>query len=444
MSSGNYRDGKLHGLRETFHQSNGQLESSQNFIDGAGDGLWEFFDMYGNLIRTVTYRNGEEVEEVRPEGSGVHEEFHRNGQLSIRGNLIGGERDGLWEEFDDNGQLKVRENYVGGERDGLRENFDINGTGRYLRRTYSDGELDGLWEDFTGSGQLTEIRSYIDGKPDGLWATFAGPNMLGDGSFLSRRTFRNGVNVWGHEIYDRQGRLEDIRFEGRSIFEQRYGEPRAPSGELVDRGGNILVEWNGPLAGAACCGEVIMREFYVDGQLKSRRNYWRGYPRGLWEEFDQNGNLTKSRMFRNTRQPGGGGSSVEIRPDGTEDGLWEAFYDNGQLKVRENYVGGERNGLREEFHPNGQLKFRRTYSDGELDGLWEDYHENDQWEESHLKERRNYVDGELDGLHEIFHENGQLSERGNFIDGKQDGLFEFFDENGNLTNTVTYRNGERN
>ena len=45
---------------EIFYD-NGQLTYRGNHIDGKQDGLWEYFDEDGNLIETVTYRNGELV-----------------------------------------------------------------------------------------------------------------------------------------------------------------------------------------------------------------------------------------------------------------------------------------------------------------------------------------------------------------------------------------------
>ena len=51
------------GIVETFHE-NGQLEFRGTVIDGKPvDGLWELFDEDGNLTETMTFRNGELVEE---------------------------------------------------------------------------------------------------------------------------------------------------------------------------------------------------------------------------------------------------------------------------------------------------------------------------------------------------------------------------------------------
>ena len=66
--------------------------------------------------------------------------------------------------------------------------------------------------------------------------------------------------------------------------------------------------------------------------------------------------------------------------------------------------------IKEELHSNGKLKSRRNYQPkadgGKLHGLWENYYENGQ-----LEFKANYKDGELDGLYEFYSENGQLEYR---------------------------------
>ena len=40
-----------------------------------------------------------------------------------------------------------------------------------------------------------------------------------------------------------------------------------------------------------------------------------------------------------------------------KDGLVEEFYDNGQLRFKENWKDGKKHGLSEEYHENGQLLY---------------------------------------------------------------------------------------
>ena len=85
--------------------------------------------------------------------------------------------------------------------------------------------------------------------------------------------------------------------------------------------------------------------------------------------------------------------------------LIETHYDEAKTKVNERYYvdkNGLRQGLYESFYENGQLRRRCTYKDGKLDGLYESFYENGQ-----LKERCTYKNNKLDGLCEWFDINGQ-------------------------------------
>ena len=49
-----------------------------------------------------------------------------------------------------------------------------------------------------------------------------------------------------------------------------------------------------------------------------------------------------------------------------KDGLHESFYKNGQLKFRGNYKDGEQHGLWEYFDESGNLTKTEEWEDGEL------------------------------------------------------------------------------
>jgi len=56
-------------------------------------------------------------------------------------------------------------------------------------------------------------------------------------------------------------------------------------------------------------------------------------------------------------------------------GLWEYFDENGQLMSRTNWKDGEEDGPYETFHENSQLKYRGNHIDGRSDGLFEYFDE---------------------------------------------------------------------
>ncbi|MDG2313138.1 MAG: hypothetical protein P8M15_03800 [Alphaproteobacteria bacterium] len=62
--------------------------------------------------------------------------------------------------------------------------------------------------------------------------------------------------------------------------------------------------------------------------------------------------------------------------DGKEEGVWEFYYDNGQIYSKPTYKDGKLHGYYEEYLINGQLERKLTYKNGKLDGVWEEYYEN--------------------------------------------------------------------
>ena len=96
----------------------------------------------------------------------------------------------------------------------------------------------------------------------------------------------------------------------------------------------------------------------------------------------------------------------------SEPSIIELFHENGQLKSKTNFKGGEYHGLSEYYYENGQLESKYNYKDGELNGLWEDYHENGQ-----LENKYNYKDGKWHGLVESYWRDGSLRYEGCYKNG---------------------------
>ena len=51
---------------------------------------------------------------------------------------------------------------------------------------------------------------------------------------------------------------------------------------------------------------------------------------------------------------------------GQEEGLWELFDFNGNIKWRTQYKGGKEDGIMEEFYENGNIIETTLWKDGEL------------------------------------------------------------------------------
>jgi len=63
---------------------------------------------------------------------------------------------------------------------------------------------------------------------------------------------------------------------------------------------------------------------------------------------------------------------------GQKHGYWEEYYFNGQLKYKGNYYDGKRHGYREEYYLCSQLNFKCKYVNDDRHGYFEKYWSNGQ------------------------------------------------------------------
>jgi len=91
-----------------------------------------------------------------------------------------------------------------------------------------------------------------------------------------------------------------------------------------------------------------------------------------------------------------------------------------------------------EYYSNGNVHIKgQTNSGGQMEGLWEGFYEN-----GNIQWRISYKEGKKDGIEEFFYKNGNIRWRTPYKENKPDGIEEIFDEQGNITETRHWKNGE--
>jgi hypothetical protein len=93
----------------------------------------------------------------------------------------------------------------------------------------------------------------------------------------------------------------------------------------------------------------IWEEYWNNGNLYSKGSYKNGIKEGYWEYY-KDGQLDSKGSFKN----------------GEWDGIWECYYSNGQLESKGSYKNGLRYGIWEEYYINGNLEFKGLYKNDEL------------------------------------------------------------------------------
>ena len=122
---------------------------------------------------------------------------------------------------------------------------------------------------------------------------------------------------------------------------------------------------------------------------------------------------------------------------GQQEGIWEMFYESGEVGIRTPYVGGKKDGIEEGFHENGNIKARIPYKSGKEDGIEEWFYEN-----GNTQIRTSFKDDKTDGIEEWFYENGNIRWRTPYKRDEKDGIEEWFDEQGNIVKTQLWKNGK--
>jgi antitoxin component YwqK of YwqJK toxin-antitoxin module len=273
-----------------------------------------------------------------------------------------------------------------------------------------DGKQDGIWEYYWDNGQLKGRGSFKNGKKEGIW----------------ERYHKNG-SLRTKELYDND--LRDGTWES-------YWD----NGQLHSKGSYKDGKEDG-----------IWEEYYENGQLWSKDLYKDGkYVKKLpltESEQSKKGKLfiprrlsgENSRFIQwNKEQPIVDGVQInQYTHDGKKTGIWEFYYDNGQLEERGSFKDGKKEGYWEEYWDNGQLHSKGLFKNGKLEGYWESYYGNGQ-----LRSKDQFKNGKQDGIWETYHENGKLRSKGLYKNGKQDGIWEWYWSDGQLSFKDLYKDGK--
>lgn len=89
--------------------------------------------------------------------------------------------------------------------------------------------------------------------------------------------------------------------------------------------------------------------------------------------------------------------------DDIKQGIWQWWYDNGQLQEKGQYKHGIKIGTWKQWHSNGQLEYLCSFENGKENETCQEWHSNGQ-----LSSKAKYIDGKIEGNYQEWHSNGQL------------------------------------
>jgi antitoxin component YwqK of YwqJK toxin-antitoxin module len=118
-------------------------------------------------------------------------------------------------------------------------------------------------------------------------------------------------------------------------------------------------------------GEGKFIKWYYSGQLEIRAIYKSGKRNGIYEEYDKNGKMYKSRTYKNDKREGeatqwyDNGNILKITyfKDDKEHGECKVYHENGEIGGHGWHRNGHRSGEWAEFKEDGKCIIHNMYND---------------------------------------------------------------------------------
>jgi uncharacterized protein len=461
-----------------FFYENGQVSSEGFMKNGAPDGYW------------VSY--------------------HRNGQKKTEGNRVNNELDGVWNFYNEDGQISVSISYKDGKKQGPRITF-LNNV-RIKEELFDADKREGFTAHYYDSGELFKEVPFENDKENGL-----GYEYGMDGTIITLNTFKSGVQVKQQKINRtdaaglRQGFWmffhpnKQSKEEGLYVNNLKHGYWKyfMTNGNLIRTEKwimGVLQEDSKEIAKVDVRRSIDPKT----GRIAAIGAYLEGKKEGVHRQYDANGNVIGSQIYKADRLLAEGIYDEQ----GRKQDLWKYYFENGTLKetgsykdnlkvgawkylfmdgkVEQNgsYVAGKPNGDWMWFYPDGSIRKEMTYENGEADGTSVEYDEqgnivakgdfvddlkegkwvyrygdvvedvvyfegepNGLWTKKDLITGQllfegTYAAGQENGKFVWYHENGIIYRRGSFVMGVREGIWETFTPFGTVDFTIEYQNGK--
>jgi len=277
IEQGPWKDNKRNGLFR-FYDEWGQLDRIEKYLDGevvvdasetAEIDIRVTHHANGFIASRATYENEKKV--------GVYTTYDEQGQilsgaLYDNGMLIAdgitgadGKRMGRWIQYYPSGARKSEGDYA----EGLRENAwkFFAETGELIQEgLYRSGEFHGMWRWYYLNGELHREEEYRLGKLSGTFREWAAT-----GKILVDGNYENGMRQ-GKWILD----VNDHREEGEFIDDERHGPwfHIFPNGEFQFEGSYVLGVKDGKHQYRDPNGSLVRVERYDNGQRSGKWMYY--------------------------------------------------------------------------------------------------------------------------------------------------------------------------
>jgi antitoxin component YwqK of YwqJK toxin-antitoxin module len=349
--------------------------------------------------------------------------FYETGGIKSEGNRKNFQLDGRWIFYSEQGLKTLEVDYRGGLKHGKRLSY-MDGI-LLEEENFLEDIKEGLHISYYMEGPVKREVPFLAGKEQGNGYEYAL-----DGRLISMMTYKKGVLVKQMKINrrDQEGRKQgywmwfhdnkEIQMEGTYKNDLRHGYFK-----YYDEMGNLIktekyIEDILQDDAVETANLRVRRSTYPDGSLKTLGGFRNGNPHGVHREYDEEGNVSKSREYKDGIMLAEGGW---VDQEGRRQGNWTEYYITGEKRSEGAYENGLRVGKWTYFHRNEKVEQTGRYSRGEPDGLWTWYYDTGM-----LRKEEVYFRGLEDGESIEYSDSGKVIAKGEYIEGYREGTW-FFD-----------------
>jgi antitoxin component YwqK of YwqJK toxin-antitoxin module/Tfp pilus assembly protein PilF len=393
--------------------SNGVVRTSGTYVDDDRDGVWKYFDRYGNLIRRENYVKGLLQDTITT--------YYSNGQIKTMSLIKDNNYEGLFLEYDIFGDL-------------IREG------------TFKNDSYDNAWYSYFPDGSMKNKNFYVQDDKQGFQITY---DIKGKLSSM--------------EEYDNGRIIAHTYFDTTETIIQQIGEYNGVV-ELKDAT-NTYVRFKGDFKNGNGDGDIAW--YYTKDKPSVKGQTLNDQRVGKWTYYDLNGKITREIDYVNGEIHGKDVEYYEngklkrefTYQNGNLEGPFKFYYDNGKIELEGNFLDDERHGRVTYYSRNGMVQMIREYYLGTITSYtymdasgkevapivlenkemkFVAYYQNGKKSNEHFRKN-----GLVEGKYTTYHENGKIAEENNYIHGEEDGLNTEYNEQGQKLSEINFKKGYR-